>query len=55
MRIAHLADLHLGFRQFQRQSPAGNNQREADVARAARHAINAIIAAATTAAAAASC
>ena len=45
MRIAHLADLHLGFRQFQRQSPAGNNQREADVARAARHAINAIIAA----------
>ena len=46
MRIAHLADLHLGFRQFQRQSPAGNNQREADVARATRHAINAIIAAA---------
>ena len=45
MRIAHLADLHLGFRQFQRQSPAGNNQREADVARAARHAINAVISA----------
>ena len=46
MRIAHLADLHLGFRQYQRMSSAGNNQREADVARAARHAIDAVIAAA---------
>ena len=46
MRIAHLADLHLGFRQYQRLSSAGNNQREADVARAARHAIDALIAAA---------
>ena len=46
MRIAHLADLHLGFRQYQRLSSAGNNQREADVARAARHAIDAVIAAA---------
>jgi DNA repair protein SbcD/Mre11 len=44
MRIAHLADLHLGFRQYQRLSPAGNNQREADVARSARHAIDAVIA-----------
>ncbi len=44
MRIAHLADLHLGFRQYQRLSPAGNNQREADVARATRHAIDAVIA-----------
>jgi DNA repair protein SbcD/Mre11 len=44
MRIAHLADLHLGFRQFQRLSSAGNNQREADVARATRHAIDAVIA-----------
>jgi DNA repair exonuclease SbcCD nuclease subunit len=43
MRIAHLADLHLGFRQYQRQSSAGNNQREADVARATRHAIDAVI------------
>jgi len=43
MRIAHLADLHLGFRQFQRLSAAGNNQREADVARAARRAIDAVI------------
>ncbi|MDZ7630847.1 MAG: DNA repair exonuclease [Gemmatimonadaceae bacterium] len=44
MRIAHLADLHLGFRQYQRLSPAGNNQREADVARATRKAIDAVIA-----------
>ena len=43
MRIAHLADLHLGFRQFQRLSPSGNNQREADVARTTRHAIDAVI------------
>jgi len=43
MRIAHLADLHLGFRQFQRLSAAGNNQRAADVARAARRAIDAVI------------
>jgi DNA repair protein SbcD/Mre11 len=46
MRIAHLADLHLGFRQYQRLSSSGNNQREADVARAARHAIDAVIEAA---------
>lgn len=45
MRIAHLADLHLGFRQFQRVTPNGNNQREADVARAAQGAIDAVIAA----------
>lgn len=44
MRIAHLADLHLGFRQYQRVTPSGNNQREADVARAARAAIDAVIA-----------
>jgi len=43
MRIAHLADLHLGFRQYQRLSAAGNNQREADVARATRRAIDAVI------------
>ena len=43
MRIAHLADLHLGFRQYQRLSSAGNNQREADVARATRRAIDAVI------------
>jgi DNA repair protein SbcD/Mre11 len=32
MRLVHLADLHLGFRQYQRLTPAGINQREADVA-----------------------
>jgi exonuclease SbcD len=32
MRLVHLADLHLGFRQYQRLTPSGINQREADVA-----------------------
>lgn len=31
MRLVHLADLHLGFRQYQRLTPGGINQREADV------------------------
>ncbi len=31
MRLVHLADLHLGFRQYQRLTPSGINQREADV------------------------
>jgi exonuclease SbcD len=44
MRIAHLADAHLGFRQFQRLAPDGVNQREADVAGAFRRAIDAVIA-----------
>ena len=44
MRIAHLADAHLGFRQFQRLDPAGLNQRESDVARAFRRAVDAVIA-----------
>ena len=44
MRIAHLADAHLGFRQFQRLAPDGINQREADVALAFRTAIDAVIA-----------
>lgn len=44
MRIAHLADAHLGFRQFQRLAPDGTNQREADVALAFRRAIDAVIA-----------
>ena len=44
MRIAHLADAHLGFRQFQRLDPRGVNQREADVAAAFRRAIDAVIA-----------
>lgn len=39
MRLVHLSDLHLGYRQYQRLTPAGINQREADVARAFRNAI----------------
>ncbi|MDH4131014.1 MAG: metallophosphoesterase [Gemmatimonadota bacterium] len=44
MRLAHLADLHLGFRQFHRQTAGGLNQREADVAHAFRRAIAQVIA-----------
>jgi hypothetical protein len=44
MRVAHLADAHLGFRQFQRLDAGGVNQREADVAAAFRRAIDAAIA-----------
>ena len=44
MRIVHLSDLHLGFRQYQRQSPAGINQREVDVATTFSRAIDRIIA-----------
>jgi exonuclease SbcD len=36
MKLAHLADLHLGFRQYTRLTPQGINQREADVAQAFR-------------------
>ncbi len=43
MRIAHLADVHLGFRQFQRLDASGVNQREADVAAAFRRAVDAVI------------
>ena len=40
IKLAHLADLHLGFRQFDRQTPRGGNQREADVAEAFRRAVD---------------
>lgn len=40
MKLAHLADLHLGFRQFERQTSRGGNQREADVAEAFRRAVD---------------
>jgi exonuclease SbcD len=43
MRLVHLADLHLGFRQFARQTPAGVNQREADVAATCARAIEQVI------------
>ncbi len=45
MRLAHLADPHLGVRQYHRQTPSGINQREADVARAFRLAVDGVIAA----------
>jgi hypothetical protein len=44
MRLVHLSDLHLGYRQFQRQTPAGINQREADVAAAFVRAVDKVIA-----------
>lgn len=44
MRLVHLSDLHLGFRQFQRQTPTGINQREADVAGTFRRAVDRVIA-----------
>jgi DNA repair exonuclease SbcCD nuclease subunit len=43
VRIAHLADLHLGFRQYHRLNPNGINQREADVANAFRSAVDGIL------------
>lgn len=44
MRLVHLADLHLGFRQYQRLTPSGINQREADVAGTIQRAVAQIIA-----------
>ncbi|MEE8250251.1 MAG: exonuclease SbcCD subunit D [Gemmatimonadales bacterium] len=43
MRIAHVADLHLGYRQYHRQTADGSNQREADVALAFRRVIAEVI------------
>lgn len=45
MKIAHIADPHLGIRQYHRQTSGGINQREADVANAFRTAIDGVIAA----------
>jgi exonuclease SbcD len=44
MRLVHLSDLHLGFRQYQRLTPGGVNQREADVAATFRTAVDRVIA-----------
>jgi exonuclease SbcD len=44
MRLAHLADLHLGFRQYHRLTARGHNQREADVALAFTRAVDGVIA-----------
>jgi DNA repair protein SbcD/Mre11 len=43
VKLAHLADLHLGFRQFDRQTSKGANQREVDIAEAFRRAIDDIL------------
>jgi DNA repair exonuclease SbcCD nuclease subunit len=44
MRLVHLADLHLGYRQYQRLTPAGINQREYDVALSFKRAVDQVIA-----------
>src|SRR3954470_6654556 len=44
MRLIHLSDLHLGYRQYQRLTPGGVNQREADVAATFRTSIDRVIA-----------
>ncbi len=43
MKLAHLSDVHLGFRQYHRLNRQGVNQREADVAAAFRNAIEGVI------------
>lgn len=43
MRIAHLSDLHLGFKSYNKTNELGINQREADVALAFRHAVDDIL------------
>ena len=45
VKLAHIADPHLGARQYHRQTPTGINQREADVAQAFRTAVDGVIAA----------
>jgi len=44
VRIVHISDLHLGFRQYQRLNPSGINQREADVAASFKRAVDRVIA-----------
>ncbi len=43
MIIAHLADLHLGYRAYHRMAPGGINVRERDVARAFRVALDRVV------------
>jgi DNA repair protein SbcD/Mre11 len=43
VKIAHLADLHLGYRAYHRSTPRGINQREADVAEAFRRAVAQVV------------
>jgi DNA repair exonuclease SbcCD nuclease subunit len=44
VKLAHIADPHLGLRQYHRQTPSGINQREADIAQAFRVAVDGVIA-----------
>jgi DNA repair exonuclease SbcCD nuclease subunit len=43
VKLAHIADPHLGIRQYHRQTSTGLNQREADVAQAFRTTIDGVI------------
>lgn len=43
MKLAHLADLHLGYRHLERQTSRGGNQREADVAEAFHRAVDDVL------------
>src|SRR5580765_2918731 len=43
VKLAHIADPHLGIRQYHRQTPSGINQREADIAHAFRTAVDGVI------------
>jgi exonuclease SbcD len=45
LKLAHLADVHLGCRQYYRQTADGTNQREADVASVFARAVGDIVAA----------
>jgi DNA repair protein SbcD/Mre11 len=46
VKLAHIADPHLGIRQYHRLTSAGINQREADVAQAFRTAVDGVVSAA---------
>jgi DNA repair exonuclease SbcCD nuclease subunit len=43
VKLAHIADPHLGIRQYHRLTPVGINQREADIAQAFRNAIDGVL------------
>jgi exonuclease SbcD len=44
VKLAHIADPHLGIRQYHRQTAGGINQREADIGAAFRRAVDGVIA-----------
>lgn len=43
LRLVHLSDIHLGYRQYQRLTPRGINQREADVGQSFTRALDKVI------------